>query len=56
MEGYLILYDAGILGLLLQQLYNTVDTIIVGNFAGESQLAEDFWKMYVERGECEMMH
>ena len=19
-------------------------------------LAEDFWKMYVERGECEMMH
>ena len=27
------------LGLLLQQLYNTVDTIIVGNFAGESPLA-----------------
>lgn len=26
-------------GLLLQQLYNTVDTIIVGNFAGESPLA-----------------
>ncbi|MDD3417731.1 MAG: MATE family efflux transporter, partial [Lachnospiraceae bacterium] len=28
-----------LLGLLLQQLYNTVDTIIVGNFAGESALA-----------------
>ena len=27
------------LGILLQQLYNTVDTIIVGNFAGEHQLA-----------------
>ena len=27
------------LGLLLQQLYNTVDTIIVGNFAGETSLA-----------------
>lgn len=27
------------LGLLLQQLYNTVDTIIVGNFAGEDSLA-----------------
>ena len=27
------------LGLLLQQLYNTVDTIIVGNFAGEVPLA-----------------
>ncbi|MDE6625145.1 MAG: MATE family efflux transporter [Lachnospiraceae bacterium] len=27
------------LGLLLQQLYNTVDTIIVGNFAGEAPLA-----------------
>lgn len=26
-------------GLLLQQLYNTVDTIIVGNFAGEASLA-----------------
>lgn len=26
-------------GLLLQQLYNTVDTIVVGNFAGESPLA-----------------
>ena len=28
-----------LLGLLLQQLYNTVDTIIVGNFAGEQALA-----------------
>ena len=28
-----------LLGLLLQQLYNTVDTIIVGNFAGEAPLA-----------------
>ena len=27
-----------LLGLLLQQLYNTVDTIIVGNFAGELPL------------------
>ncbi|MDE7244802.1 MAG: multi antimicrobial extrusion protein MatE, partial [Oscillospiraceae bacterium] len=26
------------LGLLFQQLYNTVDTIIVGNFAGELPL------------------
>lgn len=28
-----------LLGLLLQQLYNTADTIIVGNFAGETPLA-----------------
>ena len=28
-----------LLGLLRQQLYNTVDTIIVGNFVGESPLA-----------------
>lgn len=27
------------MGLLLQQFYNTADTIIVGNFAGESSLA-----------------
>lgn len=27
------------MGLLIQQLYNTVDTIIVGNFAGEDPLA-----------------
>lgn len=27
------------MGLLLQQLYNTVDTIVVGNFAGEDPLA-----------------
>ncbi len=27
------------IGLLLQQLYNTVDTIVVGNFAGEAALA-----------------
>lgn len=27
------------MGLLLQQLYNTVDTIIVENFAGEDPLA-----------------
>ena len=26
-------------GLLLQQLYNTVDTLVVGNFAGEAPLA-----------------
>lgn len=28
-----------LMGLLLQQLYNTVDTIVVGNFAGEAPLA-----------------
>ena len=28
-----------LIGLLLQQLYNTVDTIIVGNFSGEEPLA-----------------
>ena len=27
------------MGLLLQQLYNTVDTLVVGNFAGEGPLA-----------------
>ena len=26
-------------GLLLQQLYNTVDTLVVGNFAGDAPLA-----------------
>ena len=30
---------AALMGLLLQQLYNTVDTIVVGNFAGEAPLA-----------------
>ena len=29
----------GLAGSLLQQLYNTVDTIIVGNFMGESALS-----------------
>lgn len=28
-----------LLGMLLQQLYNTVDTIVVGNFAGEAALS-----------------
>ena len=28
-----------LMGLLLQQLYNTVDTIVVGNFAGEASLS-----------------
>ena len=28
-----------LLGLLLQQLYNTVDTIVVGNFTGEDALS-----------------
>ncbi|NLG02238.1 MAG: multi antimicrobial extrusion protein MatE, partial [Clostridia bacterium] len=28
-----------LVGILLQQLYNTVDTVIVGNFAGEAALS-----------------
>ena len=28
-----------LMGLLLQQLYNTVDTIVVGNFTGEAALS-----------------
>ncbi len=27
------------MGIVLQQLYNTVDTIVVGNFAGEDSLS-----------------
>ena len=38
-KGILSFMMPVLLGLLLQQLYNTVDTIIVGNFAGESPLA-----------------
>ena len=38
-KGILSFMIPVLLGLLLQQLYNTVDTIIVGNFAGESSLA-----------------
>ena len=38
-KGILSFMIPVLLGLLLQQLYNTVDTIIVGNFAGESPLA-----------------
>ena len=38
-KGILSFMTPVLLGLLLQQLYNTVDTIIVGNFAGESPLA-----------------
>ena len=37
-KGILTFMMPVLLGLLLQQLYNTVDTIIVGNFAGEAQL------------------
>ncbi|MCM1055765.1 MAG: MATE family efflux transporter [Bacteroides sp.] len=37
-KGILSFMMPVLLGLLLQQLYNTVDTIIVGNFAGELQL------------------
>jgi len=37
-KGILSFMVPVLLGLLLQQLYNTVDTIIVGNFAGELQL------------------
>ena len=28
-----------LMGLLLQQLYNTVDTIVVGNYTGEAALS-----------------
>lgn len=38
-KGILSFMIPVLLGLLIQQLYNTVDTIIVGNFAGESPLA-----------------
>ena len=38
-KGILSFMIPVLLGLLFQQLYNTVDTIIVGNFAGESPLA-----------------
>jgi len=37
-KGILSFMMPVLLGLLLQQLYNTVDTIIVGNFAGETSL------------------
>lgn len=37
-KGILSFMTPVLLGLLLQQLYNTVDTIIVGNFAGEAPL------------------
>ena len=37
-KGILSFMIPVLLGLLLQQLYNTVDTIIVGNFAGELPL------------------
>lgn len=37
-KGILSFMMPVLLGLLLQQLYNTVDTIIVGNFAGELPL------------------
>ena len=32
------------------------DSIVSGGKCDPALLAEDFWKMYVERGECEMMH
>ena len=32
------------------------DSIVPGGKCDPALLAEDFWKMYVERGECEMMH
>ena len=38
-KGILAFMMPVFLGILLQQLYNTVDTIIVGNFAGEAPLA-----------------
>lgn len=38
-KGILFFTFPILMGLLLQQLYNTVDTIVVGNFAGEAPLA-----------------
>lgn len=32
------------------------DSIVPGGRCDPSSLAEDFWKMYVDRGECELMH
>ena len=32
------------------------DSIVPGGKCDPALLAEDFWKMYVERGECEIMH
>ena len=32
------------------------DSIVPGGKCDPALLAEDFWKMYVERGECELMH
>lgn len=32
------------------------DSIIPGGKCDPALLAEDFWKMYIERGECELMH
>lgn len=32
------------------------DSIVPGGKCDPVLLAEDFWKMYVERGECELMH
>ncbi len=32
------------------------DSIVPGGKCDPTLLAEDFWKMYIERGECELMH
>ncbi len=32
------------------------DSIVPGGKCDPVLLAEDFWKMYIERGECELMH
>ena len=32
------------------------DAIVPGTRCDPALLAEDFWKMYLERGECEVMH
>lgn len=32
------------------------DSIVSGGKCDPVLLAEDFWKMYVERGVCEVMH
>ena len=32
------------------------DSIVPGGKCDPALLAEDFWKLYIERGECELMH
>ena len=37
-------------------ILTVTDTIMPGGKCDPALLAEDFWKMYVERGECETVH